>query len=412
MVREQITIQVGQCGNQISNQFWDNIIQEHAINNKGVYYGENDYELERINVYFNEGLNNRYIPRTILIDLEPSTLDSIRNGINGELFQPSNFVFGNGGASNNFGIGFYTKGAELVDIVVDNIRKEAEKCDCLQGFQMSHSLGGGTGSGMGTLLISKIREEYPDRIISTFSVIPSPKVSDTVVEPYNATLSLKQLIENADQCFTFDNEALYNICNQKLHIKTPSYGDLNYLISSALCGISSTMRFKGKINSDPRKILTNLVPFQRMHFYTMSYAPINSFKNAIYSTQHQTVSELFNQLFDQRNVMSHADNRQGKYFTCATVFRQKIIYIYIFLLLFLYISIYIYCIHVYIIIYSLIINFLIIYFIHIEVYQVYLVSSNNYIFIYIFIYLYIYIFIYLYIYLFIYIYIYLFIYIF
>jgi len=44
------------------------------------------------------------------------------------------------------------------------------------GFQLTHSLGGGTGSGMGTLLISKIREEYPDRIMNTFSVVPSPKV--------------------------------------------------------------------------------------------------------------------------------------------------------------------------------------------------------------------------------------------
>ena len=43
------------------------------------------------------------------------------------------------------------------------------------GFQVCHSLGGGTGSGMGTLLISKIREEYPDRMMMTFSVVPSPK---------------------------------------------------------------------------------------------------------------------------------------------------------------------------------------------------------------------------------------------
>ena len=62
---------------------------------------------------------------------------------------------------------------------------------------MTHSLGGGTGSGMGTLLISKIREEYPDRIMLTFSVCPSPKVSDTVVEPYNATLSVHQLVSTA-----------------------------------------------------------------------------------------------------------------------------------------------------------------------------------------------------------------------
>ena len=69
-----------------------------------------------------------------------------------------------------------SSGAELVDSVLDVVRKESESCDCLQGFQLTHSLGGGTGSGMGTLLISKIREEYPDRIMNTYSVVPSPKV--------------------------------------------------------------------------------------------------------------------------------------------------------------------------------------------------------------------------------------------
>lgn len=79
---------------------------------------------------------------------------------------------------NNWAKGHYTEGAELIDSVLDVVRKEAEGCDCLQGFQLAHSLGGGTGSGMGTLLISKIREEYPDRIMSSFSVIPSPKVNN------------------------------------------------------------------------------------------------------------------------------------------------------------------------------------------------------------------------------------------
>jgi Tubulin/FtsZ family, GTPase domain len=90
------------------------------------------------------------------------------------------------------------------------------------GFQVCHSLGGGTGSGMGTLLISKIREEYPDRMMMTFSVFPSPKVSDTVVEPYNATLSVHQLVENADECMVLDNEALYDICFRTLKLATPT----------------------------------------------------------------------------------------------------------------------------------------------------------------------------------------------
>ena len=91
---------------------------------------------------------------------------------------------------------------------MDVVRKEAESTDCLQGFQLTHSLGGGTASGMGTLLISKMREKYPDRIMVTYSVVPSPKVSDTVVEPYNATLSVHQLVENSDFSFCLDNEAL------------------------------------------------------------------------------------------------------------------------------------------------------------------------------------------------------------
>ena len=56
----------------------------------------------------------------------------------------------------------------------------------------------------------------------TFSVFPSPKVSDTVVEPYNATLSVHQLVENADECMVLDNEALYDICFRTLKLTNPS----------------------------------------------------------------------------------------------------------------------------------------------------------------------------------------------
>jgi hypothetical protein len=76
------------------------------------------------------------------------TMDSVRAGPYGQLFRPDNFVFGQSGAGNNWAKGHYTEGAELIDSVLDVVRKEAESCDCLQGFQITHSLGGGTGSGM------------------------------------------------------------------------------------------------------------------------------------------------------------------------------------------------------------------------------------------------------------------------
>lgn len=205
----------------------------------GAYVGDSELQLERVGVFYNEAAGGRYVPRAILMDLEPGTMDAVRSGPFGFLFRPDNFVFGQSGAGNNWAKGHYTEGAELIEGVLEVVRKEAEGCDCLQGFQITQSLGGGTGSGMGTLLISKVREEFPDRIMETFSVFPSPKVSDTVVEPYNATLSVHQLVENADAVQVIDNEALYDICFRTLKLSTPKYGMcLILILSSLICCFS------------------------------------------------------------------------------------------------------------------------------------------------------------------------------
>jgi tubulin beta len=296
-------------------------------------------------VYYNEVNGNRYVPRAVLVDLEPGTMDSVRSSPYGRLFRPDNFVFGQSGAGNNWAKGHYTEGAELVDSVLDVIRKESEGCDCLQGFQMTHSLGGGTGSGMGTLLIAKIREEYPDRILGSFSVIPSPKVSDTVVEPYNATLSVHQLVENTDETFCIDNEALYDICFRTLKLTSPSYGDLNHLVSVSiyaficlaqlpvnvcLCsilfqvtmsGVTTCLRFPGQLNADLRKLAVNMVPFPRLHFFMPGFAPLTAKGSQQYRAL--TVSELTQQMFDAKNMMTACDPRHGRYLTVAAIFRGQ-----------------------------------------------------------------------------------------
>ncbi|KFV69846.1 Tubulin beta-2 chain, partial [Dryobates pubescens] len=298
--------------------FWEVISDEHGIDPTGSSHGDSDLQLERINVYYNEAAGNKYVPRAILVDLEPGTMDSVRSGPFGQIFRPDNFVFGQSGAGNNWAKGHYTEGAELVDSVLDVVRKESESCDCLQGFQLTHSLGGGTGSGMGTLLISKIREEYPDRIMNTFSVMPSPKVSDTVVEPYNATLSVHQLVENTDETYCIDNEALYDICFRTLKLTTPTYGDLNHLVSATMSGVTTCLRFPGQLNADLRKLAVNMVPFPRLHFFMPGFAPLTSRGSQQYRAL--TVPELTQQMFDSKNMMAACDPRHGRYLTVAAIF--------------------------------------------------------------------------------------------
>ncbi|KAH8920534.1 tubulin-domain-containing protein [Atractiella rhizophila] len=301
------------------------VSDEHGVDPTGKYKGNNDQQLDRISVYYNE-INdregNKYVPRAVLIDLEPGTMDTIRSGTYGKLFRPDNFVFGQNGAGNNWAKGHYTEGAELVDAVLDVVRKEAEGCDCLQGFQFTHSLGGGTGAGMGTLLVSKIREEFPDRMMATFSVVPSPKVSDTVVEPYNATLSVHQLVENSDETFCLDNQALYDICEKTLKLPTPSYDNLNHLVSVVMSGITTCLRFPGQLNSDLRKLAVNMVPFPRLHFFMVGFAPLTAGSSQQYRAV--TVPELTSQMFDPKNMMAACDPKHGRYLTVAAYFRGKV----------------------------------------------------------------------------------------
>ncbi|XP_065769319.1 tubulin beta-4B chain-like [Muntiacus reevesi] len=75
-------------------QFWEVISDEHGIDPTGSYHGDSDLQLERINVYYNEAAGNKYVPRAILVDLEPGTMDSVRSGPFGQIFRPDSFVFG------------------------------------------------------------------------------------------------------------------------------------------------------------------------------------------------------------------------------------------------------------------------------------------------------------------------------
>ncbi|KAF9647894.1 beta-tubulin 2 [Thelephora ganbajun] len=343
MAREIISISIGQAGNQVGGNFWRTVLKEHGLGNDGLYIGNDPQQIQRVGVYFSEvdhGEKIKYVPRSVQIDLEDGVLNRIQSGPLGGLFRPDTFISGTSGAGNNWAKGFYTEGAELIDPIQECLQKQAEACDALQGFQITHSLGGGTGAGLGSLLLSKIREEYPDRMLSTFSILPSPKVSETIVEPYNAMLSLHQLVENGDLTFCIDNEALYDITTRTLKIKSPEFEHLNSLVSQVMCGVSTSLRFPGQLNGDLRKLGLNLVPFPRLHFLMPSYAPFVAAGSE--SFLRTSVADLTTacafvlkfhlllidmpppSLFDRHNLLVACDPRHGRYLTAATIFRGNV----------------------------------------------------------------------------------------
>ena len=141
--------------------------------------GEDSY-----NTFFSETGSGRHVPRAIFVDLEPTVVDEIRTGVYRQLFHPEQLVSGKEDAANNYARGHYTIGKEVIDEVIEKIRKLTDQCSGLQGFLVFHSFGGGTGSGFTSLLMERLSVEYGKKSKLEFAIYPAPQVSTAVVEPY------------------------------------------------------------------------------------------------------------------------------------------------------------------------------------------------------------------------------------
>jgi tubulin gamma len=97
-----------------------------------------------------------------------------------------------------------------------------------QGFSLTHSIAGGTGSGLGSFLLERLSDRFPKKLIQTYSVFPES--SDVVVQPYNSLLAAKRLINNADSVVVLDNAALTRIAAERLNTADPSFVQTNQLV--------------------------------------------------------------------------------------------------------------------------------------------------------------------------------------
>jgi len=322
-MREVISIHIGQAGVQVGNACWELYCLEHGINPDGTVPNKNASGTDSFNTFFSESGSGKNVPRAIMVDLEPSVVDEVRSGAYKQLWHPEQLITGKEDAANNYARGHYTVGKELLDTTLDRIRKLTDNCNGLQGFFIFHSVGGGTGSGFGSLLLERLSVDYGKKSKLDFCIYPSPQVSTAVVEPYNSVLSTHSLLEHTDVAFMLDNEAIYDICKKSLDIERPTYANLNRLVAQVISSLTASLRFEGSLNVDINEFQTNLVPYPRIHFMLCSYAPVISAEKVHH--EENKVAQLTNAVFEPQNMFAKCDPLHGKYMAVCLMYRGDIV---------------------------------------------------------------------------------------
>uniref|UniRef100_A0A8C4KCB1 Tubulin epsilon chain n=1 Tax=Dromaius novaehollandiae TaxID=8790 RepID=A0A8C4KCB1_DRONO len=352
---QSVLVQVGQCGNQVGCRFWDLALREHAaVNKKGIY----DEALSSFfrNVDTRSGEDGRDISkgkicslkaRALLIDMEEGVVNEILQGPLRDVFDSRQLITDVSGSGNNWAVGHKLYGCQYQENIVEKLRKTAEHCDCLQCFFIIHSMGGGTGSGLGTFVLNLLEDEFPEVYRFVTSVYPSGE-DDVITSPYNSVLAMKELNEHADCVLPIENESLFDIVN-KIHqmvnsgklgsivkqnsLVTSSAGStktvqekpfdaMNNIIANLLLNLTSSARFEGSLNMDLNEISMNLVPFPRLHYLVSSLTPLYTLTDV--NVPSRRLDQMFSDAFSRDHQLIQADPKHSLYLACALLVRGNV----------------------------------------------------------------------------------------
>ncbi|XP_072687804.1 tubulin epsilon chain isoform X3 [Canis lupus baileyi] len=310
---QSVVVQVGQCGNQIGCCFWDLALREHAaVNQQGVYD-------EAISSFF-RNVDTRVVgdggsiskgkicslkARAVLIDMEEGVVNEILQGPLRDVFDSKQLITDISGSGNNWAVGHKVFGSLYQEQILEKLRKSAEHCDCLQCFFIIHSMGGGTGSGLGTFLLKVLEDEFPE----VYRFVTSVKI-DLMVNSgkLGTTIKAKSLVTSSAGAV------------KKRHQKP--FDAMNNIVANLLLNLTSSARFEGSLNMDLNEISMNLVPFPQLHYLVSSLTPLYTLADVNIPTRR--LDQMFSDAFSKDHQLIRADPKHSLYLACALMVRGNV----------------------------------------------------------------------------------------
>ncbi|KAM8797201.1 TBD protein, partial [Eudromia elegans] len=232
-----VTVQLGQCGNQIGHEVFNavcsDVLGKHGLCSKKEDESYQDACKER---FFSEEKAGVPVARAVLIDMEPKVISktlavAARSGY--WKYDDRSHFCQKQGSGNNWANGYSVHGPKHKDAIMNLVQKEAEKCDRLSGFVTIMSMAGGTGSGLGAFVTQCLRDAFPASFILNHIIWPYG-TGEVIVQNYNSVLTLSHLYRSSDALLVHENDVVHKICAQLLNIKQISFRDVNQVIAHQL----------------------------------------------------------------------------------------------------------------------------------------------------------------------------------
>ncbi|XP_030007082.1 tubulin delta chain [Sphaeramia orbicularis] len=225
-----VTVQLGQCGNQVGQELFD-ILCRDAQDGQRTPYCTASWER-----FFHQTTHGELVARAVLIDMEPKVVNQSR----AKAERSGQWRYGDTshfsqkqGSGNNWANGYCVHGPRHRAVVEDLVRREVERCDRLAGLMAMMSVAGGTGSGVGTFVTQCLRDIYPKSFILNHLTWPYG-TGEVIVQNYNSVLTLANLYRLSDAILVHENDTVHRICSQLLNIKHISFSDVNRVIAHQL----------------------------------------------------------------------------------------------------------------------------------------------------------------------------------
>jgi len=245
-----------------------------------------------------------------MVDLDRENADNVRVGLCKDLLLPEQIVAGNTSSNNNWAKGYCTIGKEIIDLVLERIRKQAEMSNSIESLILTHAISGGTGGGLCSLLLESLSSLYPKYLLVSTSIWS--KEAFPPAEVNCSAFTVSRLISQASMTFPIEFGRVEEIAKVINDTGRPTFIDIDRIIAMFIGELTSSIRYcNGDINCSIMEIYTSLVPFPKLSFIMGAMAPFMPPSNAY--NENPSIDTITNSLLDSSNQLVSLDPLKGKF---------------------------------------------------------------------------------------------------